>query len=1410
MRIIGKSDLGEDARAASATTPHPGLEADVARLWWDLLGGGPVGRDDHFFERGGNSLDMMRLSARLEAQYGVTVPLSALFAAPTVAGMAAALRTAQTGNPGAVLGVVRRIAPDEDAPLSLTQERMWLLHQMDAGGTAYSVSGVGRVRGALSAEALEVSLRRAVERHETLRTTFVQVDGHLRQRVMAPEFTLERTDLRTWPAEAREAEAARQLRAGVARPFDFARGPMFRATLMQLADDEFLLLIDLPHLNSDAWSLGVLMDEVLQGYAAALAGEALDFPPLPVQYRDYALWQRGWLQGEVLEHLRAYWLPRLQNLTPLALPLDHPRPPTLTFDGAMEFWRVPESLLSHLRALALRENATLFMVMLTAFKVLLARWTGQDDIAVGTPVAGRHTPGVERVIGVFVNTLVLRTDLSGQPTFREALARVRDTAIGAFAHQDMPFAQLVADLQPPRDLSRSPLVSVMFNQINVPMPALELAGAQLSAVDFDRGGAQFDVTATVTELPGEERVTLEYNTALFGRSTMQALMRRFEEVLQAVAADPDQPLSALTALSAAEQEQVMSWSGDVTAAPTGTVHGRFEAQVQRTPDRPAIRSGGQTLTFGEVNAHANRVARALQTLGVQPGDVVGVCLPRSPEAVVAILAVLKAGGAYLPLDPQLPPARLGDVIADARPVAVVASPGWPVDVTLACPVLQVRLEAADDDPGNPEVAVHDDPLAYVMFTSGTTGRPKGVEGRHRGVLYRLEWMWEAYPFTEREVGCLKTSLGFVDSVWELFGPLLAGVPVVLVPDDLVRDPPAFVDLLARERVTRLVLVPSLLGVMLEALRAPSMPPLPELTLWSVSGEALNRDLAAQFLHQLPHATLLNLYGSTEVSGDATAQDVTVPGDHAVVAIGRPLPGAQCYVVDQALQLVPPGTPGELLVGGHGLARGYHLRPELTAERFIPNPFGAGRVYRTHDLVTWTPDGRLRWLGRTDRQLKIRGVRVEPEEIEVVLLRHPQVTRAVVVDQATPHGPELVAYVVTRAPVLEDEVRAYLEAHLPAAFVPSGVSILDALPLTPSGKVDRTQLPALPERRQADFRPPRTRQELQLAAMWADVLDIEVASIGLHDNFFELGGHSLLAATLAVRIEREFGIRLPLTALFQVPTIAALSTRLMAADTAEASMVVPFHTQGSRPPVFWLGHLTALWRVTRLLGPDQPVYGLIPLTEEERAALGTVERMADHYLPLIRELQPHGPYSLVGYSFGGLIVFEVARLLQAAGEKVRLVTLLDTRAPRPARVTPGMTIGAVVRHLRLEWTGALRQPRLYLSRARQRLDRVWARVWRPARAGPGQSPEAPGRAVPRATLQAAARYRANPQAVPIVLIRARERGLFESLYDWSDVAEGRYVVRTVEGDHTTMFQDAHLDQLGTILKEEVELAQDGSP
>ncbi|HEX6371119.1 MAG TPA: amino acid adenylation domain-containing protein [Longimicrobium sp.] len=1062
---------------------------------------------------------------------------------------------------------VRPRRGDGPAPLSFAQQRLWLIDQVQPGSAAYNMPFPLRLEGALDVAALERALGEIVRRHQALRTVFPQADGGAVQVIAPFGFRLPVEDLSALDRDAREAAVRRRATDEVARPFDLARGPLFRAALLRLADDDHVLLLTLHHIVTDAWSTGVMFRELGALYAAYRDGAESPLPELAVQYADYAVWQRERLRGETLEREMAYWRGRLAGAPALLeLPTDRPRPAAQTQRGGRVPFRLSATLAERLREVGRREDATLYMVLLAAFQVLLARYAGTGDVVIGSPVAGRTRREVEELIGLFINTLVLRTDLSGDPSFATVLRRVREATLGAYEHQQVPFEKLVEELQPERSLSHAPLFQVMFSLQNAEPRAAGLAGLRIGEVQAEVGTTRFDLALALLEGAGGVEGVLTYSTDLFERNTIRRMARHLERLLQQAADDPDRPLSALSLLDEAERRQVVEeWNRTEAMVPAGTcIHHLFQAQVERTPDAVALVFEDQTLSYAELNARANRLARHLATLGVGPEVRVGLCMERGVEMVISILAVLKAGGAYVPLDPGYPAERLAWMVADsAVPVLLTQErlrDAIPADTTARVVSVDaawdaVAGESAEDFDGG----ARPENLAYVIYTSGSTGRPKGVMNAHGAVVNRLVWMQAEYGLGADDVVLQKTPFSFDVSVWEFFWPLMTGATLVVARPDGHRDPRYLREVIERRGVTTLHFVPSMLQPFVEDVDAGRCGSLKRVIC---SGEALSAALVERFHARFPSTVSLhNLYGPTEAAVDVSHWPCERGASAASVPIGRPVWNTRLYVLDAARRPVAIGLPGELYIGGVQVARGYLNRPALTAERFVPDPFSSqagARLYRTGDRARWTErsaeagDGdtpalthfrtpALEYLGRLDEQVKVRGFRIEPGEVEAALRRHPEVAEcAVVVREDVVGDPRLVAYVVGGADA--DELRARLRAGLPEYMVPAAFVLIERLPVTPNGKLDRRALPA-PEYATARAAPvaPRTPTEERLAAIWAEVLRIE--RVGIHDSFFALGGHSLLATRAVSRVREAFGVELPLRAVFETPTVAGVAPRV---------------------------------------------------------------------------------------------------------------------------------------------------------------------------------------------------------------------------------------------------------------------------
>ncbi|MER6629719.1 amino acid adenylation domain-containing protein [Streptomyces sp. NPDC000987] len=1047
---------------------------------------------------------------------------------------------------------------EDTFPLSVLQRGTWFLEQLRPRNPGYIVPGAARIVGPLDADVLRAAVAEIVRRHEALRTTFRVEDG-VPVQVVHPDLTVDipETDLRGEGFTA--AERQRRIDAELAVPFDITTGPLLRVSLLRTGADESVLVTAMHHLVSDRWSTAVFLSELSELYETFAAGRPSSLPELEIQYGDFSDWQHRQLSEGAWDEDLKYWRKHLDGVpSALDLPTDRPRPAVQGFNGGSVPVELPAPLMRELGALAGRHGATPYMALLAVLQILLHRHSGQHDIVVGVPVAQRDRTELEPLIGYFVNTLAIRTDLGGNPSFSTVLARVRDACLGAYAHQDVPFELVVAALNTPRDLSRPPLAQISFSYGREPVPPRALGGAHLSRLPVRSEGARFDLELQAFDSGGALTGWFEYDRDLFDEATVVRLAARFHRLAGQAAARPDTPVDDFELLDDAERHQVLTeWNAtERDWGRAGLVHECFEERARRHPDAEAVRFAGESLTYDELNRRANRLAHLLRRHGVGPDAVVGVAVERSLDLVVSLLAVLKAGGAYTPLDPDLPTARLAAIAEDARPPLVLTHGSVPDRLPpLECPVLRVdglaaELAAEPDD--DPQVAVDGENLAYVIFTSGSTGRPKGVMNVHAALRNRLLWMQDAYRLDASDRVLQKTPFSFDVSVWEFFWPLMTGATLVVARPGGHRDSGYLARTVQDEGVTTLHFVPSMLQVFLTE----PVEKCTSLRRVICSGEELTRDLHDRFLAR-SEAELHNLYGPTEAAIDVTSWHCRPDGtDRRPVPIGRPIANTRLHVLDRRLRPVPVGVPGELHIGGRGLARGYLNRPDLTAERFIDDPFVPGeRLYRTGDLARYRADGALEFVGRLDHQIKLRGLRIELGEIEAVLTAHGTVREAVVV--AREHAPgdvRLAAYVTCAGDTVPaaGELAAHLRLRLPEYMVPASFTVLERLPLTPSGKTDRKALPPPRTARpgpESGFVAPGDETEHALAGIWRDLLGVE--RVGTRDSFFDLGGHSLLMAEFRTVLAASLGHELTMVELFQHPTVGSLAEYLGRGRAAEA-------------------------------------------------------------------------------------------------------------------------------------------------------------------------------------------------------------------------------------------------------------------
>ena len=1047
------------------------------------------------------------------------------------------------------------------APPSFAQTGFWLAAQLEPGLPAFNLLRAFRILGSLDLELVHKAFRALVQRHAVLRTSLALVNGELMQ-VIHEQAEVELPVQELSGLETALAVAAKEGRAG----FDLARAPLLRLRLFRLAPKDNVLVLSMHHAVTDGWSMSKLFNEIAEIYGDLAAGRQPRLAATRLSYADYASWQRDHLNDEALREEIAYWKGRLcGHPALLPLPTDRPRPVSPSHRGAIERFAIDEILTARFKALCGAESATLFMGLLAAFQVLLARYSGTTDILVGSPTAGRDDPDLAKVVGCFVNTLVIRTDLSGEPTFAEVLGRVRDGVLGALAHRTLPFERLLAVLQPERTRSHAPLFQAMFILQNAPRQHARLPGLTLEELDVDPGTAKFDLTLETLERDGRIECWLEYNTDTFEAETARRMGQHFRNLLASVVETVDTPIPIrrLELLSPAERDcLIRDWNATEAAYPQDeTIASAFSAQAARTPDAVALIEGARLINYRDLDERAAQVAQSVKACGVQPGEPVAVYLPRSGDAYAAILGLLKAGCPYVPLDTAQPRHRLQLLLTNAACRLVLTTCDLRGELPDGIEALLLGAGAAVSPAplSSPIRATASGDVAYVVWTSGSTGVPKGVMGTHRATMNRFHWMHRAYPFGPGEVCCQKTALGFVDAVWEMFGGLLRGVPTVIVPDDAVLDPDAMIALLAEHRISRIVVVPTLLRVLLD--HAPDLGArLPSLRWWTVSGEALHPDLAWRFRRALPGARLLNLYGSAEVAGDATVHEISAE-DRDVIPIGKPISNTRIYILDDGGQPVPTGVHGTIHVAGDCLAVGYWGRPDLTAERFLPDPFvGGAIVFATGDRGRYRADGAIEYLGRSDAQTKIRGVRVELGEVEANLLANPGVLQAVVLTTSeAAEQRQLVAFVTSKdGRVLRaEELRGFLRTRLPPAMVPGPILWRPVLPTLPSGKIDRKALLdslTLGDAPTGAGRSPDGDLERRVAAIWEGLL--KLGGIGAEDNFFDLGGNSLLAMQVIARLRKEFLVEVSIRVLFDEPTIAALARAVASGAPVRIPAITP--------------------------------------------------------------------------------------------------------------------------------------------------------------------------------------------------------------------------------------------------------------
>jgi len=1165
------ADFSRDGQ--QVTLPRTPIEDLIAGVWREVMGLRSLSIHDNFFELGGHSLLASMLVSRLRRCLQAELSVPDVFDSPTVAQLAAKIDARrQAGNRRLITAPTRDKRRDIKLRLSPAQQRLWFLHRLKPESAFYNLPLVVRLHGRLNVAALEESFKELSRRHEVLRTRFVETDGWpllVVDEPSPPQITV--LEVSDTDYAQKEEDALRIVQAQVRASFDITKNPPWRIVLVRLSKEEHLLAIVMHHLISDGWSLNVLAKELSLVYSAYVEGRTSPLAELPIEYRDYAAWQSAWLsQGAEQEQLE-YWQKQLESSQiVLQLPSDRPRPSAETYEGNTYHTTLPAHLAEALKSLSRRESSTLFMTLIAAFNVLLYRYTGQQDINIGTPLAGRNCPEAENLIGFFVNTVVIRTQLSGNMSFRELLQHVRETTLAAYAHQEIPFESLVEALHIDRSLSHAPVFQVVFGFNNMPNAKLELIGLQSTVLEIDTATAKFDLAFLVEDMGAELKLAVEYNTALFNVETIERMTRHFQTQLESIVAYPEQRLSTLQLLTDGESNQMIVLSNDTrTDFPQDAcIHQLFERQVQRAPHALAVVCENERLTYSELNRKSNQLARRLRSMGVGPESLVGICVQRSEKMIGGALAVLKAGGAYVPFDPAYPKDRIATMVKDASPKVLLTEQSLleslpPCDALVFCLDTEAESLITESDLNLP-CTTHSENLAYVIFTSGSTGKPKGVELQHGGLVNLALWHQQSYGLDDSSRVSQVAGMSFDAAVWEIWGNLIAGAGLYIPDEKTALSPTEFWGWLETRDITHSFLPTALVENLLalaEARIGEDVASSPNtLRYLFTGGDKLHR----RPKRRLPFS-LVNLYGPTETTVVSTAAVVESAADTDVApSIGVPINNTQVYILDPQLQPVPFGVPGELYIGGVGLSRGYRTHSQLTAERFIPNPYGGARgerMYRTGDLARYLSNGQIECLGRVDEQVKIRGFRIELGEIETRLSQHEAVREAAVVVAADNHyGGRLIAYVVAGAEqqATAGELRSYVKNTLPEYMIPAAFVTLEALPLTPNGKVDRRRLSAMeavqPEVKET-YVSPRSELERGIAGVWQEVLKVQ--KVGVHDNFFNLGGHSLLIVQVNDKLREALQIDVSIVDMFKYPTVSSLAEHL--SDRAIATVTSPVKT-----------------------------------------------------------------------------------------------------------------------------------------------------------------------------------------------------------------------------------------------------------
>ncbi|MFC3374389.1 amino acid adenylation domain-containing protein [Rugamonas sp. CCM 8940] len=1417
-------DFGDSGAVFCA--PSSATEIVLAAIWSEVLGQAglappQVGLRDNFFNLGGHSLLATQLFSRMRQRFAVELPINTLFESPVLEDFARAVDLALAANTPAGVGAIVATHAD-NAPLSYAQERLWFVHQhMPEQRSSYNLAFSYHLHGAFDADDMAAGLNALVARHAVLRTRFVAGPDGIPRQLIAPDLTLQ------VPLLACDADAVEELAAQhAAAPFDLAAGPLLKVSLLRLAPEHHVVLVNMHHIVADGWSIGILFRDLQACQAAAAGGTAAQLPALAVQYADYAVWQRGRDLGAQL----AYWTATLRDYEDgLALPYDFPRPPKRAWRAAVHHCRYPAALSARAAELSQSQQSTLFITLLASFAVVLHQYTRRDDLCVGTTVAGRSHVELEPLIGCFVNILALRIDLSGNPSAATIFARTRARVLEGFEHQDLPFEQVVGALQKQRDSSQIPLVPLMLRHQNFPLANLDGNGQDQRA-----GEVRFGARSTASELDlqftgdgASLELSAEYASELFDASTVATLVAQHQRVLAAMLDAPDMPLDQLAPGLPPQPEPALAGLGQELG-----IVAQFERRAAATPQAPACAGAGTDtrLDYQTLNRRANQLAHLLIEHAVGHETRVGLHLARGADLLVAMLAVLKAGGCYVPLEPHQPDGYLRQIVADARPLLVLtAAAGDAPEIGAAALLVLDQTALAQRPDTNPARPANPDQLAYVMYTSGSTGVPKGVMVPQRQLLTWLPALAQRIPFEAHDVVAQKTASAFAVSVKEMFGALLAGVPQYFIDDATVRDSAALARALAAGAVTRFYTLPSQLDALLSHMAA-SGARLPLLRQLIVAMEPLPAELLARLARLMPQAKLWYNYGCTELNDISYSDPGAALGHSGFVPIGRPIAGSRVLLLDETMRCVPPGATGELYVESPSCARGYAGQPGLSAERFVANPYGpaGSRLYRTGDLARLLSDGALECMGRRDSEVKIRGYRVDLRQVELAALAHPMVREAAVTGWPSPSGQlQLAAYLAPHAGQQLDgpALRHYLGERLPTYMVPTLLTILPELPRLQNGKLDRLSLPAPHSQQaagarasQAGYQAPQSDTELALADLWSELLvqgGAGAAPISVDDNFFDLGGHSLLASQMATRVRSQFGVELAVATLFEAPLLGAYAAALDAAmahgggqhAAGRQAAAVPLAQGAGTAPLFCVaplgGQVFHYRELARALSASASVFGL---GVDEGARHASLEALAVHHADTVQRCQPSGPYRLLGWSSGGLIALALGAELERRGATVDYLGLLDTQLIPAAALEAGRLAAVAAMNL----LGGLRQRNLERAEMDQVLAWLEAQGWDEQAFEPAQCGESlralaehlDVRLDARTLPQLQARLQATRAALELLAgwrpaaADARNRVLYQvGAAAATELAIAPARRRAAAGDHYSMLAGAHALALG---------------